>query len=158
MFSVGTELQARIATRLLDKPGVAEPAQLGQALSQHLCDRLRDLEEAAEESADFLWRPGEDEGWDIEAILGLVQHDPRDLRHIRTSADARSVNVPVRTEQIKRWRAAAQALAGETDDLTAFAAFADLEDAFEPIEARVIELSMIIDREIQMRKDIERGK
>ena len=32
LLAVGTELQARIATRLLNESGVAEPAQLGQAL------------------------------------------------------------------------------------------------------------------------------
>jgi hypothetical protein len=158
LFGVGTKLQARIAMRLLDESGVAEPAQLGQALSQHVCNRLTDLEQAAGESADFLCRPGEDEGWDLEAILGLVQHDPRDLRRIRTSADARLVNVPIHAEQIKRWRAAAEALAVEADDLKAFAAFADLEDAFEPVEARVLKLAMDIDYEIQMQIDIARGK
>ena len=158
LLGVGTELQARIATRLLNETGVAQPAQLGEALSQHVCDRLSELVEATEEPASFLCRPGQDEGWDLEAILGLVQLNPKDWDRVRSSADAQALNVPVRAEQIEQWRAAAEALAEVTDDLTAFAAFADLEDAFEPIEARVIKLAMDVDYEIQMQIDIARGK
>ena len=158
LLGVGTKLQARIAMRLLDESGVAEPAQLGHVLSQHVCDRLTGLEKAAEESADFLCQQGEDEGWDLEAILRLVQLDPEEWARVRSSADARTLDTLVHGEQIRQWRAAAQALAEETDDLTAFAAFADLEDVFESVEARVLKLAMDIDSEIQMQFDLARGK
>jgi hypothetical protein len=157
VLDVGPGLQARIAARLLDESGVDHPARLGEALSQHVRDRLGDLERAAWEPASFLARPGDD-CWDLEAILGLVQIDSGDLGRVRSSDDARSLAVPVRVVQIRQWRAAGEALAVQADDLAAFAAFADLEDAFEPVEALVMKLAMDVDREIQLQTDFARGK
>jgi hypothetical protein len=43
--------------------------------------------------------------------------------------------------------AAAEALAIQADDLTVFAAFADLEDTFESVEATVLELARDVEGE-----------
>jgi len=40
----------------------------------------------------------------------------------------------------------------------AFAAFADLEDAFEPIERKVMTLALDVERQIQHEIDVYRGK
>lgn len=158
LLRVGLDLQARIATRLLHESGVAQPAQLGQALSQHVCDRLDELVDAAEECASFIRESGRDEGWDLEAVLGITQIDPKEYVNVLSSHDARALKVPIRAAQIQKWRTAGEALAKETDDMVAFAAFADLEDAFEPVEAKVIELAIEVDREIQLQVDIALGK
>lgn len=60
--------------------------------------------------------------------------------------------------KFRAWRKDAADLATETDDLTAFAAFADLEDVFEPIEQQVKRLAREVDEEIQLQIDIARGK
>jgi hypothetical protein len=155
---LGLDLQARIATSLLDQSGVAEPLQLGEALAQHISDRFDQLEDAAAQSAAFFNQLGVNESWDFDTILCLVQLKSDELRRIRSSEDARAVRVPVRAGQIKRWRRAGDALAMQTNDLAAFAAFADLEDAFEPTEALVIKLAMDVDRKIQMQVDAALGK
>lgn len=131
------KLQARIATRLLAEADDALPSRVGEVLSRHFCDRLDAAREAVEDAASFFYWPGRDEGWDWEAALGLSQLDLPDLC---SSDQARSATVPVRPEHIKHWRAAGEALASEANDLAAFAAFADLEDAFEPVEALVMQL------------------
>jgi hypothetical protein len=46
----------------------------------------------------------------------------------------------------------------QADDLAAFVAFADLEDAFEPLEALATELATDVDRELQLQYDTARGK
>lgn len=57
-----------------------------------------------------------------------------------------------------QWWAEGEALASHADDLAAFAAFADLEDAFEPLEELVDRLATDVDRELQLQYDIARGK
>jgi hypothetical protein len=52
----------------------------------------------------------------------------------------------------------AQALGHEVDPIAAFAEFADIEDAFEPVEVKVQEALVAIDHEIQLQIDIARGK
>ena len=60
--------------------------------------------------------------------------------------------------KFRAWRKAATALESETDDLAAFAAFADLEDEFEPIEKQVMELARNVDIEINNQVDRALGK
>jgi hypothetical protein len=115
-------------------------AQRTDRNGRHFCDRLDAVREAAEEAATFFSWPGEDEDWDWEAALGLAQLDLPNLPRIPSSDQARSAAVPVRPEHIRQWRAAGEALAAHADDLAAFAAFADLEDAFEQVEALVMQL------------------
>jgi hypothetical protein len=144
-------LQARIASRLLAEAGVALPSRVGEVLSRHFCDRLDAVKEAAEEAASFFCWPGRDEGWDWEAALGLAQLD---LPRIPSSDQARSADVPVHPEHIRQWRAAGEALAAQADDLAVFAAFADLEDAFEPVEALVLQLLT----EVEVQRDLASGR
>jgi hypothetical protein len=144
-------LHARIASRLLAGAGPALPSRVGEVLSRHLCDRLDAVREAAGDAASFFCRPGRDEGWDWEAALGLAQLDLPDLP---SSDQARSADVQVRPGHIRQWRAAGEALAAQADDLAAFAAFADLEDAFEPTEALLMQL--LTDVEVQ--RDLASGR
>lgn len=147
-------LQARIASRLLGEVGLARPPGVGEVLSRHFCGRLDAVREAAEESAAFFRRPGRDEGWDWQAALGLAQLDIRNLPRIASPDEARSAGVPVRPEHIRQWLAAGEALASQADDLAAFAAFADLEDAFEPLEALVMQLLT----EVEIQRDLASGR
>jgi hypothetical protein len=66
--------------------------------------------------------------------------------------------VPVGLEHIENWRRSAENLQTEGNDLHAFAAFADLEDAFEPVEKLVEHQMMVVDKIIQDEIDFIRGK
>ena len=65
-----------------------------------------------------------------------------------------SAAVQVGPGHIRQWRAEGEALAAQADDLAAFAAFADLEDAFEPVEALVMNLLT----EVEVRRDLVSGR
>jgi hypothetical protein len=144
-------LQARIASRLLAEAGPSLSSGVGEVLSRHFCDRLAAVREAAADAASFFCSPGRDEGWDWEAALGLAQLD---FPGLPSSDQARSADVPVRSEHIRQWRAAGEALALQTDDLAVFAAFADLEDAFEPAEALVLQLLT----GVEVQRDLASGR
>ncbi len=51
-------LQAVIASRLLAKAGISMPFGLGEVLSQHFCDRVKAVRQAAGEAASFFSWPG----------------------------------------------------------------------------------------------------
>jgi hypothetical protein len=101
------------------------------------------------ESAAFFW-PGADEGGDWEAALCLAQLDLRNLRRLPSADEARSASVRVRPEHVGRWRADGEALAAHGGDL---AAFADLEDTFEPLEALVLQLLT----HVEIQRDLASG-
>jgi hypothetical protein len=153
-------LQSRIASRLLEKAGITLPFGLGEVLSQHFCSRLDAVQEAAGEAAasSFFYLPGVDEGWNWETVLRLAQLDPWNLQRAMSSDEVKSATVGVPPDQLSQWRAEGEALALQADDLVAFAAFADLEDAFEPVEALIIQLTADIDAHLQLQYDIARGR
>ena len=138
-------LQRHIASRLLAEAGIALSSGMGEVLAQHFCDRLDALKETAEGAVALFYSQGRDEGWDWEAGLSLAQLDPRNLLRVMSSDEVKSAAVPVHPAQISQWRAEGEALASQTDDLAAFATFADLEDTFEPLEALVIQLQVDVD-------------
>ena len=90
--------------------------------------------------------------------MSLAQLDPQNLPRVMSSDEVKSATVPVRPAQIGIWRAQGEALASQANDLAAFAAFADLEDAFEPVESLVTQLAIDVDHELQLQYDIARGK
>jgi hypothetical protein len=156
----GFDFQARIGEQLLVSSGVGEPMELGEALAEHIEYRLDEMERAIKDCIDW-WEALNDRGWDPQAVLGLLQApEPEDpLEHLRrTKDDYRAWAKPINTAQMRRWHKASVALAKKTDDLTAFAAFADLEDAFEPIEHQVMDLARQVDASIQYQIDTARGK
>lgn len=152
------ELQARIATRLLTEASIGQPSGMGDTLSQHFCDRLDAVKDAAEEASSFFCQSGRDEGWDWETVMCLAQLDPQNLPRVMSSDEVKSAPVAVRPAQIGIWRTQGETLASQADDLAAFATFADLEDAFEPVEALVTQLAIDVDHELQLQYDIARGK
>jgi hypothetical protein len=103
MLDTGPGLQARIASRLLAAAGIALPSGMGEVLSQHFCGRLDALEEEAAVTALFFRSPGQDEGWDWEAVLRFAQLDPQDLPRVMSSDEVRSAIVAVRPAQISQW-------------------------------------------------------
>jgi len=148
-------LQRQIASDLLTESGITRTSQLGALLGRHVNARIDGIESLARHAAFYFCSPGEDHGWDLEAVLGLAQLVPRpDLGHLPSSDEARAALGPVSSAQLTRWRDEAEALASQPDDLTAFAAFADLEDAFEPVEALMRELT----GDIELRVELARAR
>jgi len=159
-FGAALELQARIGRELLAATGIAEPMDLGAALSDHVANRLDELEDALGECVSF-FDAMNDRGWDADAILGFIQapepDDPYD--HLRrTVQDFRKWAKPVSAAELRSWRRDGKDLAGQVDDLQAFTTFAEIEDAFEPIERKVLDLALDVEREIQHQTDAYRGK
>lgn len=102
-----------------------------------------------------------DRGWDFLSVLGMIQTSGRDdpFDHLRRAVeDYRKWEQPVDEARFRAWRKAGATLATETEDVTAFVAFADIEDALEPIERQVMRLALDVDSEIQHQIDVARGK
>ncbi|MEV6621925.1 hypothetical protein AB0M83_06770 [Amycolatopsis sp. NPDC051106] len=159
-FGFGMDAQAYIGRELLAGSGIGKQMGLGEALAEHVAYRLDEIEAMVEECVSF-FNDTIDPGWDFLTVLGMIQApEPGDpLDHVRrTVDDYRKWARPVNMAKFRAWRKAAADLATETDDLTAFAAFADLEDAFEPIEQQVKGLAHEVDEAIQLQIDIARGK
>ncbi|UJW32447.1 hypothetical protein L3Q67_01270 [Saccharothrix sp. AJ9571] len=154
------DMQARIGHQLLAELGIGEQGQIGQDLADHVIYRLGEIEEAAKECVSY-FNDINNRGWDFQSILGLLQapepDDPHD--HLRrTVENYRQWARPVNIATFRAWQKGANTLARETDDLAAFAAFADLEDEFEPIEQLVIKLALDVDRSVQHEIDVALGK
>lgn len=101
------------------------------------------------------------EQWDLDTVLGLLQAPvPTDKREYltRTTEQLRGWAGPVNAAKLAEWRKAAEDLATETPDLAAFTRFADLEDAFEPIEEKAMNFARQVDGHIQDEIDRARGK
>jgi hypothetical protein len=160
-FGVGMDLQTRIGQELLATTGINNSTDLGETLAEHVNYRLDEIEAAIEECASF-FNDMNDRGWNFLAILGYLQApEPADpLDHLRRTPDdyRNKWARPVNKANFRAWHKAATALESETDDLSAFAAFADLEDAFEPIEKQVMELALNVDIEINNQVDQALGK
>ncbi|MBP2323374.1 hypothetical protein JOF56_003759 [Kibdelosporangium banguiense] len=159
-LGAGMDMQALIGRKLLAVSGIDNQMEIGEALAEHVTYRLDEIEAMVEECAS-VFNDMNNRGWDFLSVLGMIQapepDDPFD--HVRrTVEDYRNWARPVNKAQFRAWRTAAATLATETDDLMAFAAFADLEDAFEPIEQRVMKLGLDVDRAIQHEIDVARGK
>lgn len=173
---IGDGFHTRIATKLLADTNIDIPFGLGQALSEHFCDRLDAIQECAEEAALFFRKYEHDDGWDWEAALIRGQLDqplPQQGDEYRTdievicqaliggqtiekimapprvisSAEARTFRVRFPPSRLGQWRAQGRRLASQDDALTVFAAFADLEDALEPLEELMARFAIIIGHE-----------
>ena len=143
-FGVGMDLQTRIGQELFATTGIDDSTDLGETLAEHVNYRLDEIEAAIEGCAWF-FNDMNDLGWNFLAIVGyLPAPEPADpFDHLRRTPDdyRNKWARPVNKAKLRAWRKAATALESETDDLAAFAAFADLEDEFEPIEKQVMELA-----------------
>lgn len=151
---LGREPQRQIAEALLVRLDARREAGIAQDLHDHVHARLDELEDALDFIVDMIGG----EKWDREAALRFAQLPEQTDVRMMTTDDFRSLDVPVRGEDLVRWRAAAERIVEAPDQLAAFSAFADLEDEFEPTEGVVLELAREMDRHIQREIDIARGK
>lgn len=152
------EVQQRVAERMLERTGLGEPEEIGHELSEHLLNRIADVEDSLKFIADHLndIHFGE-ESWNTADVLRLIQGEGQ-LSPFASLQEVRSITVPIDSSAIERWRLDASRTAEDPDALTAFSRFADIEDAFEVIEQKVVEAATAVDHEIQLQIDIARGK
>ncbi len=155
---VGLEAQRQIAEALLARFDARTEAGIAQDLHDHVHARLDELEDALDFIVDFFDDMIGREKWDRQAALRSAQLPQQTDVRMMTADDFRSLDVPVRGEDLVRWRAAAERIVEAPDQLAAFSAFADLEDEFEPTEDVVLQLALEMDRHIQLEIDIARGK
>ena len=155
---LGLEAQRQIAEALLVRLEASREAGIAQDLHDHVHARLDELEDALDFIVDFFDDMIGGENWDREAALRSAQLPQQTDVRMMTTDDLRSLDVPVRGEDLVRWRAATARVVEAPDWIAAFSAFADLEDEFEPTEDVVLQLARELDRHIQLQVDIARGK
>jgi hypothetical protein len=134
---------------------------LDQVLSEHVLYRLEEIEGAIEECVSYIRETHRNEQWDLGTVPGLLQAPvPTDKREYltRTTDHVGGWAAPVSAAKLMEWRKAGKDLTAKTHNLTAFTRFADLEDAFEPIEEKAMDFARQVDSHLQDEIDGARGK
>lgn len=156
---VGSDTQAKIGSHLLEVSGLATQRELGRTLGHHVHARLDELVDDVEFIASWYRDIDHDDSWDLEAVLGVVSlRSPNDYRFVRLTAESARSVPGYKPETLDGLRKLADGLARIEDQLTAFAIFADIEDIFEPVEAKVRSLAIGVDGAIQNEIDAAREK
>jgi hypothetical protein len=133
---------------------------LKQTLVTHLTSRLDELESNLVRVGRTLFNPFLEKApsptW-RELIVRLAQvHEEREAP---PSFEALlKLKLPYGVADIPKWRDAVASLEPMNRQLNLFAAFADIEDEFEPFELQVDGLTERISHEVQMEEDMRRGK
>jgi hypothetical protein len=154
----GYPTEEQIAASLRSDLGI-DDAGLKGALSAHLTSRLDDLDAAISRVEDTLfgtlpqlapsgpWR---------QAVVHLAQWTDEELP--ASFDELLAAKVQYREADLASWKQCAAGLQEVADRLELFAAFADIEDAFEPFEEQMTALDQRLEREIQREVDLRRGK
>jgi hypothetical protein len=154
----GYPTEEQIAASLRSSLGI-DDVGLKKALAAHLTGRLDDLDESisraerslfggiAEIAPSGRWR---------QAIVHLAQWEEESLPG--SIDELLSARVRYGEADLTAWRQQVADLQEVGDKLELFAAFADIEDAFEPFEEQLTDLDVRIDLEEQREMDRRRGK
>ncbi len=140
---VGFDMQAKIGAHLLEASGLATQRELGLTLGRHIHARLDELADDVEFIASWYRDINKDESWDLEAVLGLASlRSPTDYRYVRLTADSARTVQGYKPELLDGLRELADGLSGVQDQLSAFSVFANIEDIFEPLEAKIRDVAI----------------
>jgi hypothetical protein len=137
-----------------------DDSTLQQTLIAHLTSRLDDLDAsiAYAERALFavMLKLAPDGPW-REVVIRLAQvHEDHDLPP--SIDDLLKLKLRYGLGDLSKWRASVERMYELDDKLSLFAAYADIEDEFEPFEVYVDDLTERLHYEEQMEEDIRRGK
>jgi hypothetical protein len=157
MPPLSLDSQAVVAAALLKRFGVDTKNDIAVILSDHIIERLNDLDDALGFAARYVAGIRHDADWDVEALLHSVQLDRANYR-FATPAELRAAQVPVTLHVLAECREAAAALTSIDEDIEAFSTFADIEDRFDRAEQHVIGMAFAIDEAIQNEVDRLLGK
>jgi hypothetical protein len=91
-----------------------------------------------------------------QAIVHLAQWENEGLPE--TIEELLAVHAPYSEADLTAWRQQVAGLEEAGDRLELFAAFADIEDAFEPFEEKVTDLDMRVEHAVERELDLQRGK
>jgi hypothetical protein len=139
--------------------GHAYEASLKEALAGHLTGRLDDLDETISRAESSLfgaiaelapsgpWR---------QAIISLAQWEKESPPG--SIDELLATRVRYGGADLAAWRQKVTGLREVSGRLELFAAFADIEDAFEPFEELMTDLDVRIELEEQRESDLRRGK
>lgn len=127
-----------------------DAASLKETLITHLTSRLDKME------ADIAWAGERLSGLWPDAIIRLAQLPEGTLPDSLQQLIA--VELKYCESDLDRWRQAVEELRALDGELGSFAAFADIEDDFEPLEVLVDDLVARIDHEIEVEADNKWGK
>lgn len=154
----GYPAEEQIAAVLRSDLGIDDSGLKG-VLSAHLTSRLNELDAAIARVGDTLfgtllqlapsgpWR---------QAVVHLAQWTDKELP--ASFDELLAAEVEHREADLASWKQRAVALREVGDRMELFAAFADIEDDFEPLEEQMTALDQRLEREIQHEVDLQRGK
>jgi hypothetical protein len=154
----GYPTEGQIAATLRAGLGIDE-ASLKEALAGHLTGRLDDLDETISRAESSLFGAiaelAPSGSW-RQAIIRLAQWEKMSL----PGSICELLATPVRygAADLVAWRQKVTELREVSGRLELFAAFADIEDAFEPFEQLMTDLDVRIELEEQREMDLRRGK
>lgn len=149
--------QEDIARSLRSVLGI-DGAGFKKTLVTHLTSRLDDLEQMISSADDALfgeWAELMPTGPWRQAIIHLAQWEQEDLPPLEQLLNSK---IRYDDSDLARWRQQVSGLQAVADKLELFAAFADIEDSFEPFEAQMTALDIRIDYEQELELDRLRGK
>jgi hypothetical protein len=153
----GYPTEEEIARDLRSGLGI-DGAGFKESLVAHLSSRLHDLDQTISTAQDALfgaWAEVMPTGPWRQAIIHLAQWEKEDLPPLDELLETK---VRYEESDLAEWRQQVADLQVLDDKLELFAAFADIEDAFEPFEAQVTELDIRIEHEQELELDRLRGK
>lgn len=121
-----------------------------ETLITHLASRLDKME------TDIGWAGDMLSGLWPDAVIRLAQLPEDPLPD--SLEQVLEAKLKYGDQDLIRWRQAIEELRTLDGELALFAAFADIEDDFEPLEVQIDNLVERIDYEVQLADDIRRGK
>lgn len=154
----GYPTEAQIAAVLRSHLGIDDDG-LKAVLSAHLTSRLSELDAAIARVRETLFgtlpQIAPSGPWG-QAVVHLAQWTDEELP--ASLGELLAARVDYREADLASWKQRAAALREAAGRLELFAAFAGIEDAFEPFEEEVAALDQRLEREIQHEVDLRRGK
>jgi hypothetical protein len=148
--------QRQVAEWLLSGTDVASTG-VEKVLADHLVARLEEFDEYLELVASTM-----DEltgsGWTGPDVLILVQLKEGVIDPRSPVEEYRKISVPVDRKKIAKWYERGRKIADIRPTTAAFAAFADLEDAFERVDDSLRALGASVNEQESFRFDDARGK
>jgi hypothetical protein len=156
--ATGYPTEGQIAASLRADLGI-DDAGLKKILAAHLASRLDDIDEAISRAEQCLFgaiAEAAPSGPWRQATMHLAQWESKDLP--ATIDELLAARVRYSDADLTAWRQKVADLQEFRDRLELFAAFADIEDAFEPFEEQVTDLDVRIEHEVELELDMQRGK
>ncbi|GAA2522958.1 hypothetical protein [Pilimelia columellifera] len=145
----GVPSSVTIAAKLRHDIGL-DGISLNEALRAHLTSRLNKVDEDVEWVSEML------AGFDRDLVIRLAQVHENALPD--SPHQLHALELTYQAADLDRLRHAVEGMQVITDKFHLFAAFAEIENTFEPLEILVSDLAERIDHEIEMLADIQRGK